>query len=369
MFYAETHKGNRLSAADYENGKETLYCPGCKEAVFFKKGRQKLAHFAHYAHSDCKQFSEGETTLHLMGKQKLFSWLMKQGLVVEMEAWLPELKQRPDLLVKTPDDRKIVFEYQCSPISTEELQARTDGYQNNGYEVIWLGGIDYQIKTYLTEKQSRFMQYGGTFQLCFTFYDSEKDHFHYYYDFHYTSANRVECSEKTIPLWSVSLPIFLAFYHGTGKRKVEKVRRPTHENPMPLAKRMSLVQRTDESHRLFLEKIYLSRQSIHSLPTWLFTHPFKIMLYQTPNYIWNFYFLCWLREKEIDELIKKEDLIKYSQSQMTNKTLSIMTTLFIPEEILLSPMYSFLSELEKRGFVKQTHSGLWQVCKKNEIFP
>lgn len=368
MFYAENDGGSRISAADYQVGTNKLLCPGCKEAVFFKNGKQKLPHFAHYAHSDCRQFSEGETTLHLLGKQNLFDWLKKQKVQVEMEAWLPKLKQRPDLLVKTNDNRKIAIEYQCSPISTEDLLDRTKGYQENGYEVIWLGGNDYRVQNQLTERHSRFMQYGKTFKLCVTIYDSLKDGFYFYHDFYYNIANQLQYKETFIPLFSITLPIFLAFFHGEGKRQKKNVSHQTYSKAMPQTKRLSLVQRTDETHRLFLENVYLARQSIQSLPAWLFTLPRKTVLYQTPNYIWKFNFLLWVQKKPLHSTIQKEDILQFLRSQLADKNLSIQTTLFVPNDILLSPLYLFLEELEKKGYVKQTRPSFWQICKKNGIF-
>src|SRR5699024_3163532 len=88
--------------------KHDLYsCPGCKAPVFLKKGKIKQAHFSHYAQSNCQMFSEGETEEHVLGKQLLFNWLIQQGYPCQLEAYLPELKQRPDLLIWLNEKRAV----------------------------------------------------------------------------------------------------------------------------------------------------------------------------------------------------------------------------------------------------------------------
>ena len=93
------------------------FCPACKQQVQLKRGKHKIAHFAHFKHQACESFSEGETAEHLRAKNQLYQWLLQQNLPVQMEAYLPLLKQRPDLLVG-----KIAIEMQCSPLSTTRFQ-------------------------------------------------------------------------------------------------------------------------------------------------------------------------------------------------------------------------------------------------------
>ena len=109
-----TNKTNEQILADKALCKtKTYYCPSCQNRVHLKAGSTIRPHFAHYKKEACAAFSEGETEEHLLGKQQLYDWLVGLGHSVEMEAYLPELMQRPDLLL----EGKIAIEFQCSGLS------------------------------------------------------------------------------------------------------------------------------------------------------------------------------------------------------------------------------------------------------------
>lgn len=112
-----------------------FFCISCGEQVRLKNGQIKIAHFAHISRKYCHSFSEGETEEHLFLKQALANWCERDGLEYQVEAYLPELSQRPDLLIG-----RIVLEVQCSPISKEMLIQRTNSYLGAGYYPIWICG-------------------------------------------------------------------------------------------------------------------------------------------------------------------------------------------------------------------------------------
>lgn len=115
-----------------------FFCPQCLEPVQLKVGQHNIPHFSHFAKKHCPQlFAEGESKLHLQGKMQLFEWLTKHGYQVELEPFLKQLAQRPDLLI-TINDRHYAIEFQCSTISHEKWQQRTAGYEKNDIQVIWL---------------------------------------------------------------------------------------------------------------------------------------------------------------------------------------------------------------------------------------
>ena len=60
-------------------------------------------------------YSESETEEHLSGKRDLFEWIRKQPDVTNaiLEGWIPETKQRPDIMFKYKGIQYII-EYQCS---------------------------------------------------------------------------------------------------------------------------------------------------------------------------------------------------------------------------------------------------------------
>lgn len=147
MLQAVMQDGTQITPATMSKGninelkkkKHSYYCPSCKEKVILRVGEKVIAHFAHLANADCVQ-SNGEGEYHEEGKLLLYEWLLKQNLKVELEKYLPELKQQPDLLVDL-NGRKIAIEYQCSRISNEEIINRTQGYTKQGIQVIWILGM------------------------------------------------------------------------------------------------------------------------------------------------------------------------------------------------------------------------------------
>ncbi|MDE1547975.1 competence protein CoiA [Jeotgalibaca caeni] len=345
MFYAETKERQRISAEEWETG--PVQCPGCKEPVFLKKGGRKLAHFCHYAHAECHQFSEGETQAHLLGKQQLFQWLVDQGIEVEMEAWLPELKQRPDLLV----GGNIALEYQCSPIQTERLVERTNGYLKAGYEVIWLCGKEYELKDTLMEKQSRFFHYGKEAGYGFLTFDSMRDELCSYQHIHFNRRNRLISLKSTRRLSSLTFEQMKNSYEGRGRYPV-----PTRAYDfMAMSKRMTLLQRRDERHRLFLEELYLAKQPLQTLPDWLFTVPTKSIPDAGPTYIWKYHFLRWLEGRE--GVIEGKEVAQYAGSMFSSPML------FVAEDVKSKPLFDFVQELEKRGRLQQIAPEVWQVLK------
>lgn len=145
MLIALTEQSHRFIS--YEYSRETLqqyrqqkqfYCPQCHQPVRLKIGTINIPHFAHVTTQVCDRlFSEGESVLHLKGKIQLFEWLKKLGHIVELEPYLAKLMQRPDILL-TSVEKLIALEYQCSSISYEKWQARTNGYEKESIEAIWL---------------------------------------------------------------------------------------------------------------------------------------------------------------------------------------------------------------------------------------
>ncbi|MEK5184145.1 competence protein CoiA [Solibacillus sp. FSL W7-1324] len=117
---------------------QSFFCPLCRERLLLKAGQIKIPHFAHQKNSDCDSlFSEGESAVHLLGKQQLFQLFTGLQLSPALEPYLPQLQQRPDLLIKLKD-HQYAIEFQCSPIAHPSFQQRTSGYLNAGITPIWI---------------------------------------------------------------------------------------------------------------------------------------------------------------------------------------------------------------------------------------
>ena len=116
---------------------QTFYCPCCESEVIIKAGDKKIPHFAHKKNPLCTASSEAESAYHLTGKRQLFNWLQSNQITSQLEAYLPEIKQRADILV-TSVKGVYAVEFQCSIISVKDFVKRTALYLKIGVIPIWI---------------------------------------------------------------------------------------------------------------------------------------------------------------------------------------------------------------------------------------
>lgn len=118
---------------------ERFFCVACGKEVQMKLGKQKSWHFAHKKVDSCLAFYEAESKYHMHGKELLYRWFKRQNFQVDIEYYLPEIKQRPDVFIERAG-RKIAIEYQCANLAIEQLYKRTYSYWQAGIQVIWIVG-------------------------------------------------------------------------------------------------------------------------------------------------------------------------------------------------------------------------------------
>ncbi|ANP80358.1 competence protein [Bacillus sp. B25(2016b)] len=118
---------------------ERFFCVACGKEVQMKLGKQKSWHFAHKKVDSCLAFYEAESMYHRHGKELLYKWFKRQNFHVDIERYLPEIQQRPDIFIERAG-RKIAIEYQCANLSIEQLYKRTYSYWRAGIQVIWIIG-------------------------------------------------------------------------------------------------------------------------------------------------------------------------------------------------------------------------------------
>lgn len=147
-----------VNCFDGEHSRETLKtwadkgilkCPACNKEYEYCHGRVVRPYFRHKEKTDCiDKYSELETNEHIQGKIALYNWIKKQDGVTDvvLEAWIPETRQRPDIAFKY-NDEQYVFEFQCSPISTINLE-RHELYQTAGIKDIWILGTEKYFNKY-----------------------------------------------------------------------------------------------------------------------------------------------------------------------------------------------------------------------------
>lgn len=121
----------------YIRTQRRFFCPSCQAPLLLKIGVINIPHFAHRTLSGCDHYSEPESSLHLQGKLLLHQFFKQRNFKVNLENYLPEIRQRADLLV----DGQYAIEFQCSTISPEDLQQRSQGYRRLDIKDIWIKGL------------------------------------------------------------------------------------------------------------------------------------------------------------------------------------------------------------------------------------
>ena len=199
-----------LTEATLEQLRATnFYCPQCKEKLVLKAGAIKIPHFGHTAYSNCdSSFAEGESYPHLLGKQQLFEHFYDKKYDVQLEKYLPDVQQRPDLFIRTK--RLYALEFQCSRIPFELIEKRTNGYKRCGIISIWLpktpaiaihpGKI---LKSSFNLFYQQFMD-----QHTVTTYDPFKQQFVYFCHCLYLHGNSFLSEVRIVPLAAQILPFY-----------------------------------------------------------------------------------------------------------------------------------------------------------------
>ena len=144
--------------------KKIILCPACGKPYEYCHGYIKDPYFRHMDKEECEdKYSESETEEHLAGKRDLYEWIKKQNGVenVILEAWIPETKQRPDIMFDFNGNRYVI-EYQCSPIASEYLE-RHELYKAAGIHDLWICGTE----KYLQENmRGKYLE-----KYCFGYYN------------------------------------------------------------------------------------------------------------------------------------------------------------------------------------------------------
>src|SRR5690625_173214 len=162
MLQAKSHHGGlvtlaTLTKAEIERQKteQQYYCPACNGQVIIKAGSRMIPHFAHKSTFHCPSSEGGEGPYHEKGKLLLYQWLESQQFQVELEAYIPEINQRPDLLV-TINRKQIAIEFQCARISITQIKRRNEGYEALHITPLWIVGANHfkrQTKNHLKINQ------------------------------------------------------------------------------------------------------------------------------------------------------------------------------------------------------------------------
>lgn len=330
-----------------------FYCPSCKGRVCLKAGHVKRPHFAHYQNEACRVFSEGESEEHLEGKLQLATYLKITETNVRLEAYLPELQQRPDILFEK-DHRKIVIEFQCSSISIESIMERTQGYLHANYEVIWILGNQFNYSNALTafHKACLYSSFdsGG---LMLIHYDAYTDRLLVRYDFQLLRNGQMSCQMEQLNLNERKV-LKLA-----GKKKSQANKKAFRDIERFHQQFMREVRYPNPKMQVFLELIYQNKETIVSIPKEIYGHLPSEWMIQTHPMNWKYRFILWLESFPKKKILTIKMLDLWIDEQVLAKLLIYYKIPRVKKELHRQPFLEWIELLEKRKNLKKIGHLKW----------
>jgi len=358
MLIALDEKNDYIHASSIDKDSESYVCPGCRKPVFLKKGTFRIPHFSHYKNSECSVFSEGETAEHMQGKQLLYDWLSRSDIPVQMEAYLPELKQRPDLLCWMRDGTPVAIEFQCSRLSSDRMLERTIGYREKGYQVVWILGKDFFLGNYFTSFQKLFLMEVEENIVVFLQMDVAKKEIQLAYEFSFRSGTKsLEFEKKRICL-SVPLSSFFVEFN----RSFNKKKRSKELNL--LAIQGKLYQKRlykDKEVLTLLREMYVKGDSLMSLPIEVYFPVSGEWMIETLSFRWKYALLIWLEKKPIGSLFHAKEVEEFIHTLSYQKRLLFCVSPLINASTFRLPIYEFFYLLCQRGMLAQISQHEWIV--------
>lgn len=324
---------SNLSHAELRRLKEekTFFCPQCGEPLQMKLGTIKMPHFAHYSKSQCEsRFSEGETFQHLQGKQQLYELFKTLQLFVELEPYLKDIQQRPDLLI-VKNNTAYAIEFQCSSINGERFIERNQGYVQKEIVPIWIPLTPIQ-----KVQQSRFQKITVSHQLqlfrngqnqpryIMTYHPSTKQ---FYYFSNLLHLNGISFISKIsqIPLLQQHFPFYQPKPLTTDEFSF--IYKAYHQFIKEILQRKVLLSRKGVND-LFLRSLYELRLNFQELPNFLRVPVFGSEVMKECAVEWQtellyFLHLCGIRVNAVNEQTVAE-FLRWSNRECSREILQLV---------------------------------------------
>lgn len=263
MLVAKNEQGQSICLVGQQAvvGKK-FFCPGCSSPVRLRQGKVVRAHFAHVSLGACHYFSENESAQHLLLKECLYQWGVKQHRV-EVEKRLPEIEQIADIVL---GDR-LALEIQCSSLSLSRLHERTQAYQQAGYCVLWLLGERLWLKHRLTKLHKQFLAFSQYLGFFVWELDLKRKTLRLRYLIHEDLHGHLQCLTREFPLGVGDLLATLRFPYQARKVPILKGKQDTelldyiarqlyHHSPKWMAAQAQLYQKGDNLLTKCLDDFY-----------------------------------------------------------------------------------------------------------------
>ncbi|SEK28552.1 competence protein CoiA [Carnobacterium iners] len=344
------------------------YCPNCKDYVFLKKGSLKVAHFSHFSQTNCSSFSEGETREHLQGKQLLYEWFTKQGLICQLEAYLPNLNQRPDILVWISQTKAIAIEFQCSSLPLKRMIERTVGYKSKGYDVLWIVGSQFKLDDKITAFQRLFIYGNAQIKSSLFFLDVIKRTVYFYSNIQQKNTTQKITYDKYLikldQFTLVDVPVLMKkISNKTKSKKSEELPKSNELMQSHNFLNQGRMYQTPEVV-LFQKYIYHRGDSLISLPKEIYLVVTDQIMIKTLPHFWKYILLKWLSQNNIHSVITLKQLDKQINEMIKNKEIIFYKMPLLSLEEQKKPLYCYIRLLIKVAILEEKDSNQWILRRK-----
>jgi competence protein CoiA len=371
LFVAMMENGERLSLLEQKSLTEwrrlrkdnKFFCPICGQEVVMKIGEKRIPHFAHMKVSNCSIILERESPIHLLGKKRMYDWFHHQRLPVQLEPYLPFIRQRPDLLVQWERDRYAI-EFQCSKIEQQLFIERTKSYQKNRISPIWIAGAAHLTK--ISPERFRMSEFQWLFVHSLgqdpkiIYFCPETSRFHILSNLFPISPKELFASHSFINMYDVTFPELISYSITNWKFPIKCWLQQKKK------KRWQLSFYPQKQTKLLLQRLYLQRISPSCFPAEAGI-PVKSMYWlETSPVIWQLWLLLdVIFPVPIGHTIQFQEgyhslLRKIRKGVIKKRNLPLMK-----ESHFSFAVMEYFQMLSKLGILKRTGSQTFE--KKKEI--
>ena len=341
-------------------GAQPYFCPCCERELIIKAGSIKIPHFAHKSNASCNASSEPESTYHLIAKRRLFTWFISHGYDAELEAYVPDIKKRADVLVRN-GEKKYAIEFQCSTISEASFMERTVAYQSVNITPIWIlaakninriHGPEFKISAFLW----LFVTGRRAFPYLWT-YCPEQNQFSALKGITPFSPATAFAEMTTAPLELLSPQHLIPRNHmrfsfitlWRNKRKSWCLHR---------------VKTANLHHPLFLA-IYANRLTAATLPIEVGIPVRGLHLIKTSAIEWQAWlYLDVLHKRELGQIVLLRAFLQSFQKRCASGFIKLRTLPLLSLDDAVNPVHEYVNFLTKAGYLTETTAGSYKLTKK-----
>ncbi|MDQ0217516.1 hypothetical protein ELQ35_06745 [Peribacillus cavernae] len=339
---------------------ETFYCPCCETEVTIKAGNIKIPHFAHIRNFSCNASSESESEYHLLGKTKLYQWLIYKQYPAFLEAYIPEIRQRADILL-IADSQKYAIEFQSSTISEEDFIRRTNAYRSQGIIPIWIlaeRNINKIGQNMFSLRNFDWMFLSGTEDspaiIAFCPYKSRITKLEKVFPFSPRTVFAYQ-SFATLP----SIPFESLFHQSSHRLPYLSLWRDKRRSwSFHSAKTAKITQP-------FFRFLYVNRISPVTLPPEVGVPIAGMHLVETASIKWQAYvFIDTLYRKAQGQTLSMNECIHSYSSRIKNGDIRLRKLSLLDKKNYLYPLINYVWFFRKTGYIEEYNSGYFKVMKK-----